>query len=75
MPMLDVDRLSVRYGTKQIVDALSFSVSEGQWLMIAGPNGAGKSTTMNILTGCLAPSSGTVKIDGVDILDEPLRAT
>ena len=40
MPMLDVDRLSVRYGTKQIVDALSFSVSEGQWLMIAGPNGA-----------------------------------
>lgn len=46
MPMLDVDRLSVRYGTKQIVDALSFSVSEGQWLMIAGPNGAGKSTAL-----------------------------
>ena len=50
MPMLDVDRLSVRYGTKQIVDALSFSVSEGQWLMIAGPNGAGKSTALAAIT-------------------------
>ena len=42
MPMLETNRLSVRYGTKTIVDSLSFSVSEGQWLMIVGPNGAGK---------------------------------
>lgn len=41
MPMLETNRLSVRYGTKTIVDSLSFSVSEGQWLMIVGPNGAG----------------------------------
>ena len=64
MPMLDVDRLSVRYGTKQIVDALSFSVSEGQWLMIAGPNGAGKSTTMKMLLGLTAPTKGSFTIDG-----------
>ena len=64
MPMLDVDRLSVRYGTKQIVDALSFSVSEGQWLMIAGPNGAGKSTTKKMLLGLTAPTKGSFTIDG-----------
>ena len=64
MPMLDVDRLSVRYGTKQIVDALSFSVSEGQWLMIAGPNGAGKSTTMKMLLGLTDPTKGSFTIDG-----------
>ena len=47
MPMLETNRLSVRYGTKTIVDSLSFSVSEGQWLMIVGPNGAGKSTALS----------------------------
>ena len=50
MPMLETNRLSVRYGTKTIVDSLSFSVSEGQWLMIAGPNGAGKSTALAAVT-------------------------
>ena len=59
MPMLDVDRLSVRYGTKQIVESLSFSVSEGQWLMIAGPNGAGKSTALAAITQG-APYTGRV---------------
>ena len=63
MPMLDVDRLSVRYGTKQIVDALSFSVSEGQWLMIAGPNGAGKSTALAAITQG-TPYTGRVLFEG-----------
>ena len=74
MPMLETNRLSVRYGTKTIVDSLSFSVSEGQWLMIVGPNGAGKSTTMNIITGYLGATSGTVTINGHDIFKEPEEA-
>ena len=66
MPMLDVDRLSVRYGTKQIVESLSFSVSEGQWLMIAGPNGAGKSTALTAITQG-APYTGRVLFEGQDV--------
>ena len=66
MPMLDVSRLSVRYGTKQIVDSLSFSVSEGQWLMIAGPNGAGKSTALAAVTQG-APYTGAVLFEGQDV--------
>ena len=66
MPMLDVDRLSVRYGTKQIVDALSFSVSEGQWLMIAGPNGAGKSTALAAITQG-TPYTGRVLFEGQNV--------
>ena len=64
--MLDVDRLSVRYGTKQIVESLSFSVSEGQWLMIAGPNGAGKSTALAAITQG-APYTGRVLFEGQDV--------
>ena len=48
--MLEVRDLSVRYGQKTIVDRLSFSVQEGQWLMIVGPNGAGKSTALEAVT-------------------------
>ena len=65
MLMLKVDRLSVRYGTKQIVDSLSFSVSEGQWLMIAGPNGAGKSTALAAVTQG-TPYTGRVLFEGQD---------
>ena len=75
MPMLEVDRLSVRYGTKQIVDSLSFSVSEGQWLMIAGPNGAGKSTALAAITQGI-PYTGTVLFEGQDVkkMKSTLRA-
>ena len=66
MPMLEVDRLSVRYGVKTIVDSLSFSVSEGQWLMIAGPNGAGKSTALAAVTQG-TPYTGRVLFEGQDV--------
>lgn len=49
--MLEVKELTVSYGSLTVVDRLSFSVEEGQWLMITGPNGAGKSTVLNALTG------------------------
>ena len=66
MPMLETNRLSVRYGTKTIVDSLSFSVSEGQWLMIVGPNGAGKSTALSAITQG-APYTGSVLFEGQDV--------
>lgn len=66
MPMLETNRLSVRYGTKTIVDSLSFSVSEGQWLMIVGPNGAGKSTALSAITQG-TPYTGSVLFEGQDV--------
>jgi ABC-type multidrug transport system ATPase subunit len=62
--MLEVRDLSVKYGELNVVDGLSFSVSEGQWLMIVGPNGAGKSTVIKSVLGLLR-YSGTVRVDGL----------
>ena len=66
MPMLDVSCLSVQYGQKKVVDTLSFSVSEGQWLMIVGPNGAGKSTALSAITQG-TPYTGRVTFAGTDV--------
>ncbi len=71
---LEICNLSKRYGTNKALDDISFSVKKGEIMGFLGPNGAGKSTTMNIITGYLAASSGTVKIDGIDISDSPLEA-
>ena len=72
--MIEVRNLSKRYGTNLAVDNISFDVAEGEILGFLGPNGAGKSTTMNILTGYLSASEGVCKIDGIDILENPLEA-
>ncbi len=72
--MVEITELRKSYGDKKAVDGISFSVAEGEILGFLGPNGAGKSTTLNMLTGYLSADSGTVKIDGVDILDDPLNA-
>ena len=64
--MLDVQNLSVHYGSHKIVDELSFHVSEGKWLMIVGPNGAGKSTVLGAITQGV-PYTGRVLLDGADI--------
>lgn len=72
--MIEVSHLTKRYGTHTAVKDLSFTIPSGQIYGLLGPNGAGKSTTMNILTGCLAASSGEVRIDGVDIFEEPMAA-
>ncbi|MDO4321685.1 MAG: ABC transporter ATP-binding protein [Lachnospiraceae bacterium] len=68
--MIEVNHLVKRYGSNHAVDDLSFRVERGQIYGFLGPNGAGKSTTMNILTGYIAPSSGEVKINGHDILED-----
>ena len=72
--MIKVSHLTKRYGDFTAVDDLSFEIGEGQVYGFLGPNGAGKSTTMNITTGCLSPSSGTVTIGEYDILEQPEAA-
>ena len=72
--MIEVKNLVKQYGTHLALDDLSFSVEDNEIFGFLGPNGAGKSTTMNIITGYLAPTSGTVTIDGHDIIEDPIGA-
>lgn len=72
--MIEVKNLVKRYGDHLAVDDLSFSVEKGQIYGFLGPNGAGKSTTMNIITGYIASTGGSVSINGHDILEEPEEA-
>ena len=72
--MLQVEHLTRRYGPVTAVDDLSFEISSDGVYGFLGPNGAGKSTTMNIMTGCLSATSGTVKISGYDIYEQPKEA-
>lgn len=69
--MIEVSHLTKRYGDKYAVNDVSFTVNEGEILGFLGPNGAGKSTTMNMLTGYLSSNEGTIKIAGIDILEDP----
>ena len=69
--MVVVEKLSKRFGEHLAVDNISFTVKEGEVVGFLGPNGAGKSTTMNILTGYISATSGSVTIDGYDILEDP----
>ena len=72
--MIAFDHVSKRYGALNALQDISFSVPKGQVLGLLGQNGAGKTTAMNILTGCLAPSSGSVAIGGKDVLLQPREA-
>ena len=63
-PLLRVDNLHKAFGTRQAVDAVSFSLDKGQTLGLIGPNGAGKSTTVSLICGLLKPDQGEVRIDG-----------
>ena len=72
--MIKVEHLTKRYGNHYAIEDLSFTVEEGKIYGLLGPNGAGKSTTMNIITGYISATSGTVTVDGHDILEEPSAA-
>lgn len=72
--MISVSHLTKWYGDHLAVDDLSFEIGEGHVYGFLGPNGAGKSTTMNILTGCLSATAGTVTVGGYDIFEEPQKA-
>lgn len=72
--MVEVKNLTKRYGANLAIDDVSFEIEEGSIVGFLGPNGAGKSTTMNIITGYLSASNGSVTIDGLDTLEEPSAA-
>ena len=72
--MIEVKGLSKKYGNHVAVSNVSFTVNDGEILGFLGPNGAGKSTTMNMLTGYLSPTAGSISIDGYDILENPNEA-
>jgi ABC-2 type transport system ATP-binding protein len=71
---LTLDHLRRTYGSFTAVDDLSFSVGAGEIVGLIGPNGAGKTTTLRSLAGILRPTSGSVRIDGHDIVQDPLEA-
>jgi ABC-2 type transport system ATP-binding protein len=72
--MIEIKNLTKRFSHHTAVDGLSFTVQQGEVLGFLGPNGAGKSTTMKMLTGFLAPTSGTASILGFDIQRDTLKA-
>ncbi len=72
--MIEVSNLVKKYGPKTAVSDISFVIGDGEIVGFLGPNGAGKSTTMNIITGYLSATEGNVKIDGIDMLEDPITA-
>src|SRR6266850_8502437 len=70
--MIEVTDLTRRYGSLLALKGITFSVPKGQVVGFLGPNGAGKTTTMKILTGFLAPTSGTATVAGFDVTSDPL---
>jgi len=72
--MVSLDGLSKRFGPLVAVDRVSFAVRRGEVVGFLGPNGAGKTTTMRMLTGFVAPSAGTAKVMGFDVVTEPIEA-
>ena len=72
--MITVEHLTKCYGDFTAVSDLSFEIEEGHVYGFLGPNGTGKSTTMNIMTGCLSPTKGRIRINGHDIFEEPEQA-
>jgi len=73
-PLVACHQLGRDYGSQSAVRDVSFSLHRGDVLGFLGPNGAGKSSTMNMLTGCLAPSRGEIRIAGIDLLESPREA-
>jgi ABC-2 type transport system ATP-binding protein len=73
-PILDIDGLVVRYGTRTAVDGVSLRIARGEIFGLLGPNGAGKTSTLSAIEGLLKPASGSVLVDGIDIQRDPLAA-
>lgn len=71
--MITISNLTKKYGDKYALDNISFDVKKGEVLGFLGPNGAGKSTTMNIITGYISYTEGSVAVDGYDIIENPIQ--
>jgi len=73
-PMIEAIDLCKHYGSFAAIDHLTFTIRRGEVTAFLGPNGAGKSTTMKVLTGYLAPTSGTARLCGIDVVQDRVRA-
>jgi ABC-2 type transport system ATP-binding protein len=71
--MIEVRNLTKSYGEHLAIDSLNFTVNKGEVVGFLGPNGAGKSTTMKIITGFMAPTSGTASVAGFDVFESPIE--
>ena len=74
IPAIKIENLSKRFGKKEAVWGLNLEVNPGEIVGLVGPNGAGKTTTLRILTGIIKPTSGSVEVDGYDVLESPIEA-
>jgi ABC-2 type transport system ATP-binding protein len=72
--LIEIDRLTKKFGDTTVVNDVSFSLKKGEVLGFLGPNGAGKSTTMRMLAGFLLPTSGSARICGADVVERPVQA-
>ncbi|OQY38080.1 MAG: hypothetical protein B6229_06830 [Spirochaetaceae bacterium 4572_7] len=71
--MIDIINLEKNYGSTRAVRGIDLTINSGEILGLLGPNGAGKSSTLRILTGYLKPSSGTIHVKGLDVIDDDLK--
>lgn len=74
MPRLHLDQVHFAFGAREVLHGVSLSVAAGECLAVLGPNGAGKSTLLRVASGYLAPSAGSVRLDGEDLARLPRRA-
>ena len=72
--MIEVKNVTKKYGKVVAVDNISFKIEDGEIIGLLGPNGAGKSTTMNMITGFIEPTEGTIIVDGYDMAKRPMKA-
>jgi lipopolysaccharide export system ATP-binding protein len=71
-PIIKLEKISLSFGKREILDNISFSINEGQILGLLGPNGVGKSTIFNIITGLIKPNKGSISIGSIKVNDYPI---
>jgi len=72
-PVIQIHELTKEFGSTVAVNHLNLEIQEGVFFTFLGPNGAGKTTTMKLMSGLLSPTSGTIKIDGIDVVEDPVQ--
>ena len=71
-PIIEFNNISLSYGNRLILDNINFKINEGEIFGMLGPNGVGKSTIFNLLVGLISPNSGTIKINGTNVIKYPV---
>ena len=71
-PLIKLEKISLSFGKRQILENINFNINKGEILGMLGPNGVGKSTIFNLITGLIKPNYGSIIIDGENVLDYPI---